>query len=237
MTSPTITEVVTYLRVSTGAQEKSGLGLEAQREYVQSAARQHGWTIIAEYIETVSGTVAPWERPQCNEALSHDLPILAAKVDRISRDVEHIAGLMKRATLKIATMPHADNFQIHLFAALAQQERDFIASRTRDALAALKQRAAKGELEAVKKIANRTEKLALGRNNTNRAKAIEALQSRASKWSETVRDPIDLCIRRGANTLREVADCMNTKGIPTSRGGKWSPIQISRVMKSLSLTF
>ncbi|WP_052469278.1 recombinase family protein [Pseudomonas massiliensis] len=52
-------EVVTYLRVSTSAQEKSGLGLEAQRDYVQAAARQQGWMTVAEYIETVSGTIAP----------------------------------------------------------------------------------------------------------------------------------------------------------------------------------
>ncbi|MFF7709475.1 recombinase family protein [Pseudomonas sp. NPDC007930] len=56
----------------------------------------------------------------------------------------HIADLMKRATLKVATMPHADNFQLHLFAALAEQEREFIASRTKDALAALKRDALQG---------------------------------------------------------------------------------------------
>lgn len=232
-----VSEVVTYLRVSTGAQEKSGLGLDAQRDYVQAAARQQGWKIVAEYIETVSGTIAPHDRPQCKAALALGLPILVAKVDRISRDVEHIAGLMKRAILKVATMPHADNFQLHLFAALAQQEREFIAGRTKDALAALKRDADSGKTEAMKKVANRAVTLTRGRTDHNRAKARQAVQDRVSSWTETLRDPIDLCIRKGATTLTAVAECMNSKNITTSRGGTWSPMQVRRVMLSLGLSF
>lgn len=236
MTNRTITQVVAYYRVSTGAQEKSGLGLDAQRDYVESAARSQGWEVIAEYTETVSGTVTPLERPECKKALSHGLPLIVAKVDRISRDVEHIAGLMKRATIKIATMPHADNFQIHLFAALAQQEREFIADRTKAALAALKRDAAKGNAHAISKVGNRAEALTKGRTDANRAMASKAIQIRVSSWAETVRDPIDLCLRKGASTLMEVAECLNQKGICTSRGSHWSPIQVSRVMTKLGLT-
>lgn len=237
MTNQTISQVVAYYRVSTGAQEKSGLGLDAQRDYVESAARSQGWEVVAEYTETVSGTVAPLDRPECKKALAHALPILVAKVDRISRDVEHIAGLMKRATLKVATMPHADNFQLHLFAALAQQEREFIAGRTKDALAALKRDALKGKPDAVAKVASRAKTLAKGRTDVNRAKAQQAVQIRVNGWLSTVQDHVELCIRRGAKTLPQLADCLNEKGIATSRGGKWSPMQVSRVMKSTGLAF
>ncbi|MBH8613015.1 MULTISPECIES: recombinase family protein [Pseudomonas] len=237
MTNKAITQVVAYYRISTGAQEKSGLGIKAQKDYVEAAARAQGWDVVAEYTETVSGTVAPLDRPECTKALAHGLPLLVAKVDRISRDVEHIAGLMKRATIKIATMPHADNFQIHLFAALAQQEREFIAGRTKDALAALKRDANQGKPDAVAKVANRAEKLATGRTATNRAKATAAIQQRVASWSESVRDPIDLCIRKGATTLPQVADCLNDKKIGTARGGEWSAMQVSRVMRTLGLTF
>lgn len=237
MTNNTITKVVAYYRQSTGGQEKSGLGTDAQKEYVEASARSQGWEIVAEYTETVSGLVAPLDRPECKKALAHGLPILVAKVDRISRDVEHIAGLMKRATIKIATMPHADNFQIHLFAALAQQEREFIAGRTKDALAALKAKAAKGDAQAIQSVQNRTEALAKGRTESNRAEATKAIQDRASAWVSTVSDPIELCIRRGAITLQQVATCLNDKGIPTARGGKWSSMQVSRVMATLQLTF
>jgi DNA invertase Pin-like site-specific DNA recombinase len=237
MTNKTITQVVAYYRVSTGAQEKSGLGLDAQRDYVESAACSQGWEVVAEYTETVSGTVAPLDRPECKKALAHDLPILVAKVDRISRDVEHIAGLMKRATLKVATMPHADNFQLHLFAALAQQEREFIAGRTKDALAALKRDAMKGSPDAVAKVANRAATLAMGRTDANRAKATQAVQARVDDWLATVKDHVELCILRGARTLSQLAECLNEKGIKTSRGGKWSPMQVSRVMKATGQSF
>lgn len=237
MTSKTITQVVAYYRISTGAQEKSGLGIKAQKEYVQAAARAQGWEVVEEYTETVSGTVAPLDRPECKKALAHGLPLLVAKVDRISRDVEHIAGLMKRASIKIATMPHADNFQIHLFAALAQQEREFIAGRTKDALAALKRDANQGKSDAVAKVANRAETLAKGRTDTNRAKATAAIKERVATWSESVRDPIDLCIRKGATSLPQVAACLNEKKVATARGGEWSAMQVSRVMRTLGLTF
>ncbi|WP_448125371.1 recombinase family protein [Pseudomonas veronii] len=229
--------VVAYYRVSTGAQEKSGLGLEAQVDYVHSAARQQGWEIVAEYTEAVSGTVAPQDRPECKKALAHGLPLLVAKLDRIGRDVGHIADLMKRTSLKVATMPLADNFQLHLFAALAEQERSFIASRTKDALRALASRALEGDASSLAKVARRSETLARGRTPANRAKAGEAVQQRVTTWLDTVQDPVDLCIRKGARTLPQVAQCLNEKGVPTSRGGEWSPMQVKRVMAKLSLSF
>lgn len=237
MVNPAITQVVAYLRQSTGAQEKSGLGIEAQQEYVKAAARSQGWEIVATYIETVSGTVSPLDRPECKKALAHGLPILVAKVDRISRDVEHIAGLMKRATIKIATMPHADNFQIHLFAALAEQERSFIASRTKEALAALKARADGGDDLSASKVARRSEALSKGRTEANRIKATEAVQERAKLWVESVRPHVITCLHDNGKTLQQVADCLNDKGITTSRGGAWSSMQVSRVMQTLLLSF
>ncbi len=235
--SKSITKVVGYIRVSTGGQERSGLSFESQQDYIDAAAKSAGWEVVATYIETVSGTVAPHERPECKKALAHGLPILVAKVDRISRDVEHIAGLMKRTTLKVATMLTADAFQLHLFAALAEQERAFISQRTKDTLAKLKDRADAGQVEAVAKVAARTEYLAYGRTEANRAKAQDAVQQRVSTFTASVHDPIELCIRRGATTLQQVADCLNGKKVATARGGEWSAMQVSRVMKTLGLVF
>ncbi|PHX38110.1 serine recombinase, partial [Pseudomonas sp. NZIPFR-PS5] len=226
--SKSITKVVGYIRVSTGGQERSGLSFESQQDYIDAAAKSAGWEVVATYIETVSGTVAPHERPECKKALAHGLPILVAKVDRISRDVEHIAGLMKRTTLKVATMLTADAFQLHLFAALAEQERAFISQRTKDTLAKLKDRADAGQAEAVAKVAARTEYLAYGRTDANRAKAQDAVQQRVSTFTASVHDPIELCIRRGATTLQQVAACLNDKKVATARGGEWSAMQVSR---------
>ncbi|KFE54996.1 recombinase family protein [Pseudomonas syringae] len=232
-----ITKVVGYIRVSTGGQERSGLSFESQQDYIDAAAKSAGWEVVAVYTETVSGTVAPQDRPECKKALAHGLPILVAKLDRIGRDVGHIAELMKRATLKVATMPHADNFQLHLFAALAEQERKFISERTKDTLAKLKDRANAGIVEAVEKVAARTEYLAYGRTSANRALAAQAVQQRVNAFTASLGDPIELCIRRGATTLQQVADCLNQKSIPTARGGEWSSMQVSRAMKSLNMTF
>ena len=141
--------VVAYLRVSSGKQERSGLGIKAQREYIETAAKSNGWKVVAEFVETVSGTIAPADRPECSKAIAackeHAADFVVAKLDRVGRDVEHVAGLMKRVDVKVATMPNADNFALHLFAALAEQEREFIAQRTKDAMAALQRDADAGK--------------------------------------------------------------------------------------------
>ena len=230
-------DVVAYYRISTGAQEKSGLGLAAQVDYVKSTASRQGWNIVAEYTETVSGTIAPHERPECRKALAHDLPVLVAKLDRIGRDVGHIANLMKCTDLKVATMPLADNFQLHLFAALAEQERSFIASRTKEALKALAVLAEGGNAESIAKIARRAEKLAKGRTDTNRAKAGDAIQDRVIHWLKLVRPHITECLHDKGSTLQQVANCLNSKGVGTSKGGCWSPMQVKRVMDKLKLSF
>lgn len=240
MTTNTI-DVVSYCRVSSTGQGESGLGLEAQREYINRAAKQNGWNIVGEFVDVVSGKLAIEDRPEGKRALAAckelGAQLVVAKLDRLSRSVHHIARLMEQTDFKVATMPHAKTFELHLFAALAQQEREFIANRTKEALAALKARADEGDVQSAEKIARRTEALEKGRTEANRAKASEAIQERVSSWQESVRDPIDLCIRKGGRTLQQVADCLNGKGITTSRGGKWSSIQVSRVMQNLALTF
>lgn len=240
MTTNTI-DVVSYCRVSSQGQGESGLGLEAQREYITRAALQNGWNIIGEFVDVVSGKLAIEERPEGAKALSlckqAKAKLVVAKLDRLSRSVHHIARLLDQTMdFKVATMPQADKFQLHLFAALAEQERSFIASRTKEALAALQARADDGDIQSVEKIARRTAALEKGRTATNRAKASKAIQDRVSSWQESVRDPIDLCIRKGGRTLQQVADCLNGKGITTSRGGTWSSMQVKRVLQKLALT-
>jgi DNA invertase Pin-like site-specific DNA recombinase len=242
MTTTNTTDVVSYCRVSSQGQGESGLGLEAQREYITRAAQQNGWIIIGEFVDVVSGKLAIEDRPEGAKALAMckqtKAKLVVAKLDRLSRSVHHIARLLDQTMdFKVATMPQADKFQLHLFAALAEQERTFIASRTKEALAALQKRADEGDVQSAAKIARRTEALEKGRTDANRAKGNEAIRERVSSWQESVRDPIDLCIRKGGRTLQQVADCLNGKGITTSRGGNWSSIQVSRVMKNLALTF
>lgn len=230
-------DVVAYVRVSTKSQGESGLGQEAQLDYIQTAAKQQGWNVVATYSDVVSGSVAPQVRPQMAKALSHGLPIVAAKIDRISRDVEHMANLMKRATLKIATMPQADNFQLHLFAALAEQERVFIRARIKDALGALQQRADGGCVESVAKIERRSQALSKGRTVSKVPSMNEAKESKQNAHRDDIAPHVMACLYQGASTLQAVADCLNSKGKSTSRGGEWHPATVRRLMIALGVYF
>ncbi|MGF6221656.1 recombinase family protein [Pseudomonas sp. YL-218 TE3947] len=228
-------KLVAYYRVSTRAQGESGLGLEAQKAYVETACKTHGWEVVAEYIETVSGSIVPLERPECAKALAHGLPIIVAKLDRLSRDVEHIASLMKRVSLKVATMPQADNFQLHLFAALAEQERAFISQRTKEALQALKERANAGCEVSIQKIANRSAVKPEGSKNLALATARAARSDKANAFAVTVEATIALAQSKGHSTLNALAQFMNDRKVFTAQGGEWSSMQVSRVLKRLNV--
>lgn len=230
-------DVVAYVRVSTKSQGESGLGQEAQLEYIHTAARQQGWNIVATYSDVVSGSIAPQDRPAMSKALTHGLPIVAAKIDRISRDVEHMASLMKRATLKIATMPQADNFQLHLFVALAEQERVFIRARIKDALGALQQRAEAGCTVSQAKIERRSKGLQKAREKGNVVVMNEAKGEKVRASLEKIAPHVKACLFEGVNTLQQLADCLNSKGLFTSRGNDWNATTVRRLMISLDVVF
>ena len=140
-----MTAYVAYFRVSTARQEKSGLGLAAQRTRVSEFLKGDD-ELIAEYVETQSG------RKDCRTELwkaiehakRHSAKILIAKLDRFSRKVSFIARIMEEGIgLVVAEMPGASDFQLHIFAALAQEERRLISERTKAALAEAKKRGVK----------------------------------------------------------------------------------------------
>src|ERR1051325_5379412 len=137
---------VAYLRVSTQRQQRSGLGIEAQRAAITRFAEGEGLSIIAEFVEaeTGKGADALHRRPQLAAALaaakSTKCSVLVSKLDRLSRDVAFVAGLMaQRVPFMVAELGRdADPFMLHLYAALAEKERRLISERTKAALAAKK---------------------------------------------------------------------------------------------------
>lgn len=213
---------VIYTRVSTEDQGKSGLGLEAQKRdiavYLNNFSDEP-FEIVGEFMDTLSGKLS--DRPQLSEALElvrkTGAELLVAKLDRLSRKVSFIASVMddQKVRLRVASMPNADNFQLHIYAALAEQEREFISARTKAALAEAK---AKGV------------KLGGLRPKTEaRNKAIQAnAKDRADKVAMTVQP-----LRAQGASLREIAEAMNTSGVPTARGGKWQASQVKRVLERL----
>src|SRR3954454_12984267 len=142
---------VAYYRVSTARQGRSGLGIEAQRAAVHRFVEVEGFELAAEFVEveTGKGSDALDRRPQLAAALAAGrigkCPVIVAKLDRLSRDVAFIAGLMaQRVPFIVAELGvDADPFMLHLYAALAEKERRLITERTRSALAARKAQGAK----------------------------------------------------------------------------------------------
>jgi DNA invertase Pin-like site-specific DNA recombinase len=218
-------KVVAYYRVSTERQRRSGLGLEAQRSAVVRFALSEGFVIAAEYIETESGTGADAldRRPQLAAALaaarSAKCPVIVAKLDRLSRDVAFVSGLMaQRVPFVVAELgADADPFMLHLYAALAEKERRLISERTRSALAAKKASGSK-----LGNPRNLAEAGAIGR---------QIQTKEADRFAEIVL-PI-ICSIRSAGTLGlgAIAAVLNNRGIRTTRGGKWHGSTVRNILR------
>src|SRR5215472_2402337 len=147
----TISNGLAYYRVSTQRQGRSGLGIEAQKAAVARFAEAEGIELIGEHIEveTGKGSDALERRPELAAALAAarkaKCPVIVAKLDRLSRDVHFISGLMAhRVPFVVAELgANTDPFMLHLYAALAEKERALISARTKAALAAKKAQGAK----------------------------------------------------------------------------------------------
>src|SRR5882757_4887006 len=135
---------IAYIRVSSQKQGKSGLGLEAQKTLIKRFADQEGFEIGQTFTEVQSGKDDDQKRPQLSAALEAarkaKAPVVVAKLDRLSRDVHFISGLMKHKVSFIVADLGADTdpFMLHLYAALAEKERRMVSQRTREALASAK---------------------------------------------------------------------------------------------------
>jgi DNA invertase Pin-like site-specific DNA recombinase len=221
-------QAIIYQRVSTDRQGKSGLGLEAQREAITRFADAEGFTIAQSFteVETAKGADALDRRPQLAEALKAarklKAPIIVSKLDRLSRDVAFISGLMAQRVPFIVTElgSDADPFMLHIYAALAEKERALISSRTKAALQAKKAAGAK--------LGNRT--------NLDEARKLgAAANSRAAQsFAANVLPVIDQLRRSGVTTLRDLADALNARGVRTARGGSWHANSVRRLIERAS---
>src|SRR3712207_1201169 len=214
-----VKELVLYCRVSTGRQGRSGLGLEAQREALIRFAETEGFTVAAEFVEveTGKGADALDRRPQLAAALAEarkrHCAVAVAKLDRLSRDVHFISGLMAhRVPFVVAELgTDADPFMLHLYAALAEKERALISGRTKAALAAAK---ARGVQLGNPKLAEA------------RPKGVETVKAEADRYAANVLPVIQANQAAGAKTLREIAEALNARGVRTARGGQWHAMTV-----------
>lgn len=213
---------VIYRRVSTDEQSKSGLGLEAQdrdiRLYLEGYSDQP-FEVVAEFNEVASGSDD--RRPELAKALDtarkHGAELLVAKLDRLSRKVSFIASLLddRKVQLRVAAMPQADKFQLHIYAALAEQEREFISIRTK---AALKEAKARG--------------VKLGGARDKTLKRNQEVQRKATERAQKVAGLIQP-LREAGKSLRKIAAELNRAGVRTARGGEWQASQVKRTIERL----
>jgi DNA invertase Pin-like site-specific DNA recombinase len=216
--------LVTYTRVSTSGQGKSGLGIEAQREALARFAEVEGFETVAEFIEveTGKGADALDRRPQLAAALTEArrrrCPVAVAKLDRLSRDVAFISGLMaQRVPFIVAELgADADPFMLHIYAALAEKERALISQRTKAALKAAKARGTR-----------------LGNPNLGQIRGVgpAVLRAEADRFAANVLPIIRDAQKAGATSLRAVADVLNARGVRTARGGKWAATQVRDILR------
>jgi DNA invertase Pin-like site-specific DNA recombinase len=212
----TVKNAIAYERVSTLGQGKSGLGLEAQREAINHFARTHGLRIVESFteVETAKGDTLA-RRPKLAAALKAarklKAPVVVAKLDRLSRDVHFVSGLMaERVPFIVAELGvDTDPFMLHIYAALAEKERRLISERTKAGLAAAKRRGVKLG----------------GRNSRSDQTAAEAA-ARAQRLSPILAELSGMSANQAAAEL-------NRRKVPTPAGGQWFATQVIRLRQRL----
>ena len=210
---------VSYIRVSTQAQGKSGLGLEAQREAIARFIAAEGLELVGEFVEveTGKGSDALARRPELKAALVKARQIggavVVAKLDRLSRDVHFVSGLMaQKVPFVVAELgADCDPFMLHIYAALAEKERALISARTKAALAAAKARGVK-----------------LGNPNGARVlrvhcgKARASLAANADAHAHALASTLTSLKAEGFISANAIARALNDRAVASPRGGRWT---------------
>lgn len=217
---------VAYYRVSSSKQAATRYGLDAQRRDVQIFLENYAdGAVVREFEDVESGKHDdPRRRPGLADAIAycrkHKATLLVSKLDRLSRKVSHISDLMDDRSFGfvVCSMPNADRFQLHIYASLAEQEREFIALRTKQGLESARSRGQQ-----------------LGGNRGGAEARRAAVQQIADTSAQRIAD-IVLPLRRGNATLQQIADALTKAGIETPRGKKvWHPSGVRNALNRLEV--
>lgn len=223
-------KMVCYLRVSTAKQGQSGLGLDAQRDAVGAYARSVGGTIIQTFTEVESGKVNA--RPQLDAALHLSkvtgATLVIAKLDRLSRNAAFLLTLRDAGVKFVAAdMPHANELTIGIMALVAQQEREAISKRTKEALEAAKR--------AGRVLGNPNGAAAFRRAGRGNGAAVEAVRARADSHAGHLAPVIAALKAEGIESLGAIAAALNERGMLTPRGGQWHKSSVSNLLSRLAV--
>jgi DNA invertase Pin-like site-specific DNA recombinase len=231
-------DAIGYLRVSTREQGRSGLGLAAQRSDIEAFGAREGFSIKSWHqdIQTGAGKDALLMRPglatALKEARAARCPLMVSRLDRLSRNVHFISGLMEhRVHFIVAAFGRdVDNFTLHIYASVAEQERKMISERTKAALARSKNKLG---------LRNRS-KAFLRRFRANSA---AALRKAALERAEAYRVHLEWALsQRGKRTKRPIsynaaAGKLNERGLQSPMGGRWTSATVATMARRLGLPY
>ena len=221
--------VIAYYRVSTDAQGRSGLGLEAQRQAVASLCASRGWQITAEFTEVESGKRN--DRRELTAALHHAKvtggKLAVAKLDRLSRDAEFTLRVRNSGVdFVCADNPDVTRLTIGILAVINEDERERISQRTREALAAAKARGTR--------LGNPNGAAALRRAAKGNVAAVESIKGNADAFAQDLAPVIDRLRSQGLASLPQLARGLNEGGFATPRGGNWHPSSVKNLLARLA---
>ncbi|MBG9213213.1 MULTISPECIES: recombinase family protein [Bacteroidaceae] len=214
---------IAYLRQSTTKQEKSGLGIEAQRSIIHSFVKEG--LIIAEFVETESGKKS--DRPKLQEALAlcrkTNSILIVAKLDRLSRNVAFTSKLLESdVEITFCDFPQANRLILHIISSIAEYEANLISQRTRQSLKAKKERGVK--LGKSENLMNKHDEAIAHSNQTNRIKA----QNNANNMRAVAL--LRSMIKEGL-TISQMTKQLNEQGFVSSKGCKFQIVQVQRLIQ------
>jgi len=224
--TPPKPKFITYYRVSTRRQQRSGLGLEAQRAAVAAYFAAHSGAELASFTEVESGKIN--ERPQLQAALLRcrqtGATLLVAKLDRLSRNASFLLSLRDSgAKFQALDIPEANTLTLGILAVLAQHEREIISARTRAALAARKARGLPlGNPRDLSPYAARASALGC---------AVKSARARAR--AKEISPQIAAARVEGCTSLRSIATYLNGLEITTPRGKRWTATAVRNAQRLL----
>jgi len=223
-------KAVVYYRVSTAAQGRSGLGLEAQQHAVETLCAAKGWDIVAPpFVEVESGKRA--DRPELTRALHRakvtGATLVVAKLDRLSRSAAFLTALQEsNVPFVAADMPEMNETVVGIMAVIARTERKAISDRTRVALQAAKARG--------RRLGNPNGAASLRRAQKGNLAAVEVVKADATDRAEQLRPVIEDMRGRGITSLVGLAAALNDGGMLTPRRGQWYASSVRNLLARLN---
>lgn len=222
-------QIVTYHRVSTAKQGQSGLGLQAQASAIDQFVTSRQARVVGSFTEVESGKVN--QRPELAKALHlakvTGSTLVIAKLDRLSRNAAFLLTLRDSGVKFVAAdMPDANDLTVGIMALVAQQEREAISRRTREALRAAKERG--------QRLGNPNGAAALGRAQKGNQAALEAIQHQADEHARNLAPVVAAIQAEGFTSLGAMAQELNRRGMLTPRGGRWHKTSVKNLLARLA---